>query len=231
MRHDPINPAMPDRDRFLLSAGHKSLVQYAALCESGYFPEELLDTYGCLHCKMPGHPDKRKIPGIEANTGALGHGLAIACGMALGVRSMGYGSRIFVVMGDGELAEGMNWEAAAAAAHHKLDNICVVVDNNHLQISGAVEEVMSFQPVAEHFAGFGWVTREIDGHDMSRIVGALDALPFEKGKPSLIVAQTTKGKGYSKAENVGAYHFWLPAEGELDKAEEENREVLKRYES
>ncbi len=222
MKKDPKNCSMEDRDRFVLSAGHKSMAQYAALCECGYFGEDLLDRYGCLHCRMPGHPNMDMIPGIEANTGALGHGLAISCGMALGIRANKLPSRVFTISGDGELAEGSNWEAVAVAAHYHLDNLCLIIDNNGLQIGGNVKTIMSFAPIAAHFEGFGWSVREIDGHDMRQITDALDALPFEQGKPSVIIAKTVKGKGFSNAEGVGSYHFWTPAEGELEKAEAEN---------
>lgn len=230
MKNDPTNPAWPQRDRFLLSAGHKCLAQYVSLCERGYFPAELLDTYGCLHCKMPGHPDMKKLPGIEGNTGALGHGIAIACGMALGLRAQKMDSKVYVIMGDGELAEGSNWEGAAIAAHHGLDNLVLVVDNNGLQIGGNVDEMMSFAPIAGHFAGFGWNTVEIDGHDMAQIVQTLETIP-QNGKPTVIVAKTVKGKGYSKAENVGSYHFWLPTEEEMRQAEEENAGTIARLQN
>lgn len=226
LKVDPQNPKMEDRDRFILSAGHKCLAQYSALCHKGFFPEELLDTYGCLNCRMPGHPDMKKLPGIEANTGALGHGLSIACGMALGLRKKGLKSRVYTIMGDGELAEGTNWEGAAIAAHYKLDHLTVVVDNNGLQIGGDVTKLMNYQPIEDHFKGFGWAVRKIDGHNMEEIVSTLDSLPFEEGKPSLIVARTTKGKGFSKAENVAKYHFWAPAPGEMELAEKENEEEL-----
>jgi transketolase len=228
MKNDPQNPQMPDRDRFLLSAGHKCLAQYSALCQRGYFPESLLDTYGCLGCKMPGHPDMKKLPGIEANTGALGHGLSIACGMALGLRAQKLGSRVYVIMGDGELAEGSNWEAAAVAAHYHLDNLVLVVDNNGLQIGGDVTKVMNFSPIGEHFRGFGWHVREIDGHNMDEIVSALESVPAEPGKPTVLIAKTVKSKGFSKAEGVASYHFWLPTPEEMAQAERENLERIER---
>ena len=231
MKVDPNNPELEDRDRFVLSAGHKCLAQYTALCQKGFFPEDLLDTYGCLNCRMPGHPDMKKLPGIEANTGALGHGLSIACGMALALRAKGLDSRVFTILGDGELAEGTNWEGAAIAHHYKLDNLTAIVDNNGLQIGGDVTRIMDFSPIRAHFEGFGWVVREIDGHDMAQIVQILDALPFEKGRPSLIIAKTIKGKGFSKAENVGKYHFWLPTPEEMELAEQENAADLEALEN
>ena len=214
----PEDPKWPDRDRFILSAGHKCMAQYAVLAERGYFDKTVLDTYGSLKSPIPGHPDMYKLPGIEANTGALGHGLSIASGMALGLRAEGKASKVYVVMGDGELAEGSNWEAAAAAAHYGLDNLTVFVDFNGLQISGKVQDIMNFTPIAQHFAAFGWAVRDIDGNNMAEIVDTLDALPLEKGKPNLIVAHTVKSKGISFAENIASYHFWTPKAEELSNA-------------
>ncbi len=212
----PEDPDRADRDRFLLSAGHKSMVQYAVLAEMGFFPKELLDTYGSLHSRLPGHPNMHKLPGVEANTGALGHGLAIAAGMAMGLRLDGKPSQVYTILGDGELAEGSNWEAAAAAAHHKVDNLTAFVDFNGLQISGKVTEVMNFTPIDEKFRAFGWAVREIDGNDMKQIVETLDALPFEPGKPSMIVARTVKSKGLKQGEGNPAFHYWNASPEECD---------------
>lgn len=212
----PEDPDRTDRDRFLLSAGHKSMVQYAVLAEMGFFPKELLDTYGSLHSRLPGHPNMHKLPGVEANTGALGHGLAIAAGMAMGLRLDGKPSQVYTILGDGELAEGSNWEAAAAAAHHKVDNLTAFVDFNGLQISGKVTEVMNFTPIDEKFRAFGWAVREIDGNDMKQIVETLDALPFEPGKPSMIVARTVKSKGLKQGEGNPAFHYWNASPEECD---------------
>ena len=197
------------------------MVQYAVLAEKGFFDKSVLDTYGALKTKIPGHPDMHKLPGVEANTGALGHGLSIASGMALGLRMDGKDAKVYTILGDGELAEGSNWEAAAAAAHHKLDNLVAFVDFNGLQISGKVQDVMNFTPIADHFAAFGWAVTDIDGNNMEQVVDTLDRLPLEKGKPSLIVAHTVKSKGISFAENVAAYHYWTPSQEELQKAQEE----------
>lgn len=212
----PEDPDRTDRDRFLLSAGHKSMVQYAVLAEMGFFPKELLDTYGSLHSRLPGHPNMHKLPGVEANTGALGHGLAIAAGMAMGLRLDGKPSQVYTILGDGELAEGSNWEAAAAAAHHKVDNLTAFVDFNGLQISGKVTEVMNFTPIDEKFRAFGWAVREIDGNDMKQIVETQDALPFEPGKPSMIVARTVKSKGLKQGEGNPAFHYWNASPEECD---------------
>ena len=227
----PEDPKWADRDRFLLSAGHKCMVQYAVLAERGYFDKSVLDTYGGLKTKIPGHPDMHKLPGIEANTGALGHGLSIASGMALALRAEGKDSKVYVVMGDGELAEGSNWEAAAVAAHYGLDNLVVFVDFNGLQISGKVQDIMNFTPVAEHFAAFGWAVRDIDGNNMEEVVSTLDALPLEKGKPNLIVAHTIKGCGVSFAENKASYHYWTPKGDEMAQAIAEVESNIARLEN
>lgn len=227
----PEDPKWADRDRFLLSAGHKCMVQYAVLAERGYFDKSVLDTYGGLKTKIPGHPDMHKLPGVEANTGALGHGLSIASGMALALRAEGKDSKVYVVMGDGELAEGSNWEAAAVAAHYGLDNLVVFVDFNGLQISGKVQDIMNFTPIAEHFAAFGWAVRDIDGNNMEEVVSTLDALPLEKGKPNLIVAHTIKGRGVSFAENKASYHYWTPKGDEMAQAIAEVESNIARLEN
>ena len=215
LRIDPTNPHAAGRDRFLLSAGHKALVQYAALALAGFFPHGVLDTYGSFGSPVPGHPDMAKLPGVEANTGALGHGLAIACGMALGARLHRSTSRVFVVMGDGELPEGSNWEGAAIAAHHGLDAVTVVVDANGLQISGSTQDVMSMESITGKFAAFGWATAEVDGHDLAALVTAIDSLPLIPGRPSVIVARTVKGKGVSSIEGDAASHYWKPTPDQL----------------
>ena len=227
----PEDPKWADRDRFLLSAGHKCMVQYAVLAERGYFDKSVLDTYGGLKTKIPGHPDMHKLPGIEANTGALGHGLSIASGMALALRAEGKDSKVYVVMGDGELAEGSNWEAAAVAAHYGLDNLVVFVDFNGLQISGKVQDIMNFTPIAEHFAAFGWAVRDIDGNNMEEVVSTLDALPLEKGKPNLFVAHTIKGRGIYLAENKASYHYWTPKGDEMAQAIAEVESNIARLEN
>ena len=227
MNIDPKNPKMPERDRFILSAGHKCMAQYAALAEKGFFPEEILDTYGSLHSKIPGHPDMHKLPGVEANTGALGHGLSIATGMALGLKQNNMGSKVYVVMGDGELPEGSNWEAAAAAAHYGLDNLVAFVDNNGLQISGKTAEVMNMDPIGERFRAFGWETAAIDGNNMEEIVKTIEYLNTKKGRPKAIIAHTIKGKGISFAEDNYKYHYWKPNKDELEKAINELDAVIK----
>ncbi|MCX6329228.1 MAG: transketolase [Bacteroidia bacterium] len=216
---DPSNPKWPQRDRFVLSAGHKCLVLYAALAERGFFNVSILDTYGALDSPIPGHPNMHKLPGIETNTGALGHGLSIAGGMALGLRMDKSQSRVYVLMGDGELAEGSNWEAASAASMHKLENLIVFVDRNKLQISGPTIEVMSYEPLDERWRSFGWSVRIIDGHNLESIISNVKQAPFEKGKPSVIIADTLKSKGLSFAEGKVSYHYWKAKPEEMEQAE------------
>jgi len=219
MKIDPANPKWPQRDRFVLSAGHKCLVLYAALAERGFFDASVLDTYGALDSTIPGHPNMHKLPGVETNTGALGHGLSIAGGMALGLRMDKSQSRVFVLMGDGELAEGSNWEAASAASMHKIENLIVFVDRNKLQISGPTIEVMNYEPLDERWRSFGWGVRTIDGHNLESIISNVNQTPFEKGKPSVIIADTVKSKGLSFAEGKVSYHYWKAKPEEMEQAE------------
>lgn len=225
MRVDPGNPLWKERDRFVLSAGHKCLGLYAVLAEKGFFDEQILDTYGALESRLPGHPDMHKLPGVETNTGALGHGLAISGGMAMGLRMDRSDSKVYVLMGDGELAEGSNWEAAAACSHHKLDNVLAFIDRNTLQISGKTVDVMSYEPLDERFRAFGWSVREIDGHDFEQIVGNAVDIPFQKGKPSVIIANTVKSKGFSFAEGRVEYHHWKTKPEEIQLAERDLAEM------
>ena len=228
MRLDPQRPDWPERDRFVPSAGHKCLALYAALSERGFLDECVLDTYG-THCtNLGGHPDMHKVPGIETNTGALGHGLSIAGGMAMGLKMDGVDARVYVVMGDGELAEGSNWEAAAAASHHRLDNLLVFVDRNRLQIGGPTVDVMSYEPLDRRWESFGWEVRVIDGHDMGQIVACAANAPFAPGKPSVVIADTVKAKGLSFAENKVEFHYWKATEEGLAIAERELKEAEER---
>ncbi|MCV2395658.1 transketolase [Actinotalea sp. M2MS4P-6] len=215
LRVDPDDPRAPGRDRFLLSAGHKALAQYAVLALTGFFPPDLLDTYGATGSALGGHPDMAKLPGIEANTGALGHGLPLAVGMALGLRRSQSGSRVVVLLGDGELAEGSNWEGAAVASHHRLSNLVAIVDVNGLQIGGPTAQVMGMEPIAEKFRAFGWVVTEVDGHDLDGILDVLDRLPFAPDAPSAIIATTCKGKGITAIEGTVGSHYWKPSAAEL----------------
>jgi transketolase len=223
MKIDPQNPKYENRDRFVLSAGHKCLAIYSVLAEAGFFEKELLDTYGQLGSKLPGHPDMHKVPGLESNTGALGHGLSIAVGMAMGLAMNRQEDvpKVYVAMGDGELAEGSNWEAAAAASHHKLDNLMVFADRNGLQIGGNTVDVMTYEPLQDRWAAFGWAVRVIDGHDMNAIVETTTRMPFEKGKPSCVILNTIKSKGLSFAEGDPAYHYWKATPEQLEIAEKD----------
>lgn len=226
MNVNPEDPKKEDRDRFLLSAGHKCLAQYAVLAERGFFDKQILDTYGDLASKIPGHPDMYKLPGVEANTGALGHGLSIAAGMAMAGKLDGKNYRVYAVLGDGELPEGSNWEAAAAAAKFGLDNLVVFLDNNGLQISGDVTKVMDMRPIDGKFQAFGWTTHIIDGNDMSEILDVLDRIPTEPGKPNMVLCKTVKAKGLSFGENQASFHFWNATPELLDQAEQETQTLI-----
>ena len=225
MRVDPKNPQWPGRDRFVLSAGHKCLALYGVLAEKGFFDKSLLDTYASMGTKLGGHPDMHKLPGVETNTGALGHGLSIAGGMAMGLKMDGLDAKVYVTMGDGELAEGSNWEAAAAASHHKLDNLLVFVDRNSLQIGGRTVDVMNYEPLDKRWESFGWDVRQIDGHDLQQIVANASDIPFTKGKPSMIIADTIKSKGLSFAEGKADFHYWKATDEDLAIAERELQEI------
>ena len=221
MRLDPANPRWPDRDRFVLSKGHAAPVLYAALAERGFFPAGELKTLRKLGGRLQGHPDMRKLPGVEMSTGSLGQGLAAANGMALAARLDRKDYRVYAVLGDGELQEGMVWEAAMAAAHYKLDNLAAFVDHNGLQIDGPVTEVMSPEPVADKWRAFGWHTIVVNGHDMGQILDALAEARTVKGKPAMIVAETVKGKGCSFMENQCDWHGAAPKPEEVRQALDE----------
>ena len=218
MNKDPDNPAWEGRDRFVLSKGHAAPAQYVALAHAGYFPREDLMMLRRLGSHLQGHPDSKSTPGVEVCTGSLGQGLSMANGMALGLRLDGNTARVYALLGDGELQEGQVWEAAMAASHYRLDNLCAMVDANCLQIDGEVAKVMNVAPIALKFKSFGWHALEIDGHDMSAILGALDHAHTIKGQPTVIVAKTVKGKGVSLFENKAAYHGVPPSDEELPKA-------------
>lgn len=206
MKHNPKDPKMPDRDRFLLSKGHVAILQYAALAEAGYFPVEDLKETKKLGSYLQGHPDVLKTPGIEAGTGSLGQGLSIGLGMALGMKLDGINRKVYVLIGDGELAEGQIWEAAMAAGAFEADNLVAIVDYNKLQANGKIEDRFDTRPIIPKWESFGWNVIEIDGHNMEEILTALDKADEVKGKPTVIVANTVKGKGVSFAENVVSYH-------------------------
>jgi transketolase len=210
MNVDAKDPKNPDRDYFILSAGHKCLALYAALIERGFEDESVLKTYNRLDTKVPGHPDEGKFRGIDFSTGSLGHGLPLACGVATAFKLRKKINRVFVLMGDGEHGEGSVWESASFASHHQLDNIIAIVDRNHLQINGTTEQIQSIEPLKERYEAFGWSIRTVNGNDIEELYEALYSVPFEQGKPSLIIANTIKGKGLSFAENNVDYHHWNP---------------------
>ncbi|HWR23398.1 MAG TPA: transketolase [Feifaniaceae bacterium] len=206
MHYDPRNPKDPDRDRFLLSKGHVAILQYAALAEAGFFPVEDLKTTKAIGSYLQGHPDVLKTPGVEAGTGSLGQGLSIGLGMALGMRLNQINRKVYVLVGDGEIAEGQIWEAAMAASAYKANNLIAIVDKNDLQATGAVTERLDTNPLNEKWLAFGWNVIEINGHSMEQILAAFDEADRTEDRPTVIIAHTVKGKGVSFAENNVAYH-------------------------
>lgn len=221
LQYSPEKFRSEDRDRFVLSKGHGCLILYAILSDLGFFPQSELRKYGTIQGILGGHPDMNKIPGMEASTGSLGHGFVTACGMALGAKLKGNGARVFSVLGDGECQEGSIWEAALLAGNMKLENLVAMLDYNKLQGMGPVEEISSLEPVADKWRSFGWGVREINGHDIPLIQKTFSELPFEKGKPSMIVCHTVKGKGVSFMENKTIWHYKLPKGDDMKLACEE----------
>jgi len=205
LRVRPDEPDWPDRDRFVLSKGHANAALGAVLAQAGFIEDAVLDRFYGFESPFGMHPDI-KVAGVEMCTGALGHGLAVAVGMALGARIQNKPFHTFVMLGDGELHEGSNWEAAMAASHYRLANLTAIVDHNKISQSGRVAEIIGVDPLADKWRAFGWETREIDGHDMMEVVNALDALPFHPDRPSALIAHTVKGKGVSFAENTYLWH-------------------------
>jgi transketolase len=218
MRHDPHNPQWTERDRFLLSKGHAALIQYAALAESGYFPKEEIEKVKCLRAILQGHPDMLTTRGIEANTGSLGQGLSIACGIAAGLKLDRKKCRVYCIVGDGEIAEGQIWEAAMTAAYYKLDNLTAVLDKNGLQATGKISERYNTDPLAEKWKAFGWYVTDMDGHNINEIIKTLDAAERIQGQPKMIIARTVKGKGISFAEHNVAFHNGELTRDQFDKA-------------
>ncbi|SEG53159.1 transketolase [Bryocella elongata] len=218
---DPQQPNWPQRDRFLLSKGHCAAALYTALAMRGFFETALLRTFMDPLSKLNGHPDRNKLPGVEANTGPLGHGLPIAVGCAIAAKMRGETWRTFVLTGDGELQEGSNWEAAMSAQQYKLDNLIVIVDRNRLQQGDFTENTIRMEPLADKWRTFGFAVTEIDGHNTATLREVLSGAPLEVGKPTCIIANTIKGKGVSFAENQPAWHHGVPTEEQLRKAAEE----------
>ncbi len=223
MRIDPENPGWPDRDRFILSKGHACPVWYAALAERGYFDKSHLKTLRQMGSILQGHPDMRKTPGIDMTAGSLGHGLSAGLGMALSGKLQQKDYHVFVIIGDGESQEGSIWEASMAAPNFKLDNLTAILDYNHLQNDYSVDDIMPIHPAVDKWQAFGWHVLDIDGHDMAQVVAALEEAKSHKGKPTMIVANTVKGKGVSYMENVCEWHGRAPCQEEADQALEELR--------
>jgi transketolase len=221
MRLRPGEPCWPQRDRFILSKGHGAPALYAVLSRLGYFPREELGSLRQFGSILQGHPDSACTPGVEIPTGSLGQGLSIANGLALATRLNGSASRIYLLLGDGEIQEGQIWEAAMSAAHYKLDNLTAIVDRNRLQIDGRTADVMSLEPLAEKWQAFGWHTLEVDGHSIPQLLEAFKSCRAITGKPSVIIAHTVKGKGVSIFEDQAKYHGVAPNEEEYRQALQE----------
>lgn len=215
---DSKNPKWEERDRVVLSKGHCAPALYSCLANRGYFDSEELQDFRSINSRLQGHPDMNKVPGVDMTTGSLGQGLSSANGMAIAGKLDNKDYRVYCILGDGEIEEGQVWEAAMAASKYKLDNLCVIVDNNNLQIDGTIEEVMSSYPIDEKFKSFGFQIINIDGHDIEEIIKAFDVAKEIKGKPTCIIAKTTKGKGVSYMENKVEWHGKAPNEEEYNKA-------------
>ena len=227
---DPANPKWEDRDRFVLSKGHTAPGLYAALAQRGFFPEEDLLTLRKAGSYLQGHPNMNSVPGVDMSTGSLGQGISTACGMALAAKVKGKDYRVYTLLGDGEIQEGQVWEACMFASHYKLDNLCVIIDNNGLQIDGDVAKVMSPYPIVDKLEAFGFYTQAIDGHDMEAIENALNAAKAVKGQPSAIVMKTVKGKGVSFMENNAGWHGVAPNDAQYEQAMDELKATLSALE-
>ncbi|HEX6847874.1 MAG TPA: transketolase [Chitinophagaceae bacterium] len=211
MNVGPENFKSPERDRYIQSKGHSVEALFVVLADKGFFPESDLSKLCKYNSHYIGHPT-RKVNGVEQNTGALGHGLPISVGTALAAKMDKKSFRVFTLLGDGELPEGSNWEAALTASHYKLDNLCAIIDHNKLQITGPTAEVCNTDPIDKKFESFGWVVRQVDGHDFDELKKTFDSIPFAEGKPNLVIAHTVKGKGVSYMENVLKWHHGVPSE-------------------
>jgi transketolase len=218
MRIDPQNPQWEDRDRFVLSKGHGACGLYATLAERGFFSPGLLSTFGRINSKLQVHPDMHLLPGVDVSTGALGQGISAALGMAMAAKLDGKGIHVYCVIGDGENQEGQVWEAAETAAHHKVDNLTVVLDYNGVQLMGLVKDICEMAPMAEKWRSFRWNVIETDGHDIAQLVEAFESARQFKGGPSIIIARTVKGKGVSFMEGKSAWHGKAPNPKELEQA-------------
>ncbi len=221
LRHDPRIPQKHDRDRFIMSKGHASPAYYSILAKAGYLPDQDLLTFRTFGSKLQGHPERSYLPFTDISSGGLGQGLSVAKGVAQGLRLQGIPARVYVMIGDGESQEGQVWEAAMAAAHYKLDNLCCILDRNFLQIDGSTEEVMALEPLEDKWKTFGWHVQTIDGHDFNSIILALEKATQAKNKPSIIIAKTVKGKGVSFMEHNIHFHGIPPTAEEAERALEE----------
>lgn len=233
LRYDPANPTDPARDRFIMSKGHSVESYYCVLSEAGFFPGETLNSYGKFNSPLAGHP-VTSVPGIELNSGSLGHGLSVGVGMALACRMDKKDYKVYVLMGDGEQDEGSVTEAAMAAGHYGLDNLVAIIDRNRLQISGDTERIMRLDSLTERYHALGWYIEETDGNNMEDLVNIFRKLPVEAMKPHLVIANTTKGKGISFIENQAGWHHKVPTKEQLDEALLQLDEQLKKmspYES
>lgn len=215
MRHDPANPAWPERDRFILSKGHASPVLYSVMAEAGYTPKGELNTFRKLGSIYQGHPDRRFIPALEASTGSLGEGLSLALGMALAARLNSSTSRAYVALGDGEIQEGQIWEAAMFGGFHRVDNVAAIVDHNGIQLDGFVKDIMEVEPLAGKWRAFGWHAIEVDGHNIPALQSAFAEAAATKGRPSVLICRTVKGKGVSFMENNPKFHGTAPTPEEV----------------
>ena len=226
MNIDEKNPKAKGRDRLVLSKGHTAPALYSALALRGFFDMDELSNFRNINSNLQGHPDMKNIPGVDASTGSLGQGLSIANGMALGSKQDSEGVRVYCICGDGEIQEGQIWEAAMTASHYKLDNLCLIIDNNNLQIDGKVNEVMSVYPIDEKFKSFGFETINVDGHNIQELISAFEQAKKVKGKPTAIIANTIKGKGVSFMENEASWHGKAPNEEQYKQAMKELGGVL-----
>ncbi|WP_216361219.1 transketolase [Caulobacter mirabilis] len=218
LRVDPSQPKWPGRDRFILSKGHAGACVYAALAERGFFPVEQLEQHYSNGSVLSGHVSHKGVPGVELSTGSLGHGLGVGGGMAKQLRRLGGNQRVFVVLSDGECDEGSNWEAILFASHHRLDNLVAIIDYNKIQSLASVAETLALEPFADKWTAFGWAVRRVDGHDHAALHAVLDGAPLESGKPTVIIADTTKGKGVSFMEDSVLWHYRSPQGEEYENA-------------